>query len=82
MRLGMPPPPRAGGPPVTNILNTSSPHWRMWLKPDNRCLVPANGPVKGSPGDQIWRLLIARVDIRFRWRAIEQAVGGFVLPAS
>lgn len=28
MRWGMPPPPRTGGPPVTNIRNTSSPHWR------------------------------------------------------
>ena len=39
MRWGMPPPPRTGGPPVTNIRNTSSPHWRGWLKPENRCLV-------------------------------------------
>ena len=31
MRLGMPPPPRTGGPPVTNIRNTTSPHWRGWL---------------------------------------------------
>src|SRR6516164_8116579 len=38
MRWGMPPPPRTGGPPVTNIRNTSSPHWRMWLKPKKRCL--------------------------------------------
>src|SRR6476661_7803272 len=38
MRWGMPPPPRTGGPPVTNIRNTSSPHWRGWLKPENRCL--------------------------------------------
>jgi putative SOS response-associated peptidase YedK len=29
MRWGMPPPPRAGGSPVTNIRNTGSPHWRM-----------------------------------------------------
>jgi putative SOS response-associated peptidase YedK len=29
-------------PPVTNIRNTSSPHWRGWLKPENRCLVPFN----------------------------------------
>jgi hypothetical protein len=29
MRWGMPPPSRTGGPPVTNIRNTSSPHWRM-----------------------------------------------------
>src|SRR3954451_5902036 len=42
MRWGMPPPPRTGSPPVTNIRNTSSPHWRMWLKPVSRCLIPAN----------------------------------------
>jgi putative SOS response-associated peptidase YedK len=42
MRWGMPPPPRTGGPPVTNIRNTLSPHWRGWLKPESRCLVPAN----------------------------------------
>jgi putative SOS response-associated peptidase YedK len=33
MRWGMPPPPRTGGPPVTNIRKTSSPQWRGWLKP-------------------------------------------------
>ena len=38
----MPPPPKFGGPPVTNIRNTASPHWRDWLKPENRCLVPFN----------------------------------------
>src|SRR4051812_36793517 len=32
MRWGMPPPPKFGGPPVTNIRNTSSPHWRGLLK--------------------------------------------------
>jgi putative SOS response-associated peptidase YedK len=48
-RWGMPPPPRAGGPPVTNIRNTSSPHWRMWLKPENRCLVPANSFAEYAP---------------------------------
>ena len=40
MRWGMPPPPRAGGPAVTNIRNASSPHWRAWLKPESRCLMP------------------------------------------
>ena len=25
---------------VTNIRNAASPHWRRWLGPDNRCLVP------------------------------------------
>src|SRR5436309_3317178 len=37
MRWGMPPAPRNVGPPVRNIRNTLSPHWRSWLKPGNRC---------------------------------------------
>ena len=49
MRWGMPPPPRTGGPPVTNIRNTSSPHWRMWLKPEQRCLVPFNSFAEYAP---------------------------------
>jgi putative SOS response-associated peptidase YedK len=49
MRWDMPPPPRTGGPPVTNIRNTSSPHWRGWLKPENRCLVPANSFAEYAP---------------------------------
>jgi len=49
MRWGMPPPPRTGGPPVTNIRNASSPHWRGWLKPENRCLVPANSFAEYAP---------------------------------
>ena len=40
MRWGMPGPPQFGGAPVTNIRNTSSPHWRRWLGPASRCLVP------------------------------------------
>ena len=36
-------------PPVTNIRNTSSPHWRGWLKPENRCLVPANSFAEYAP---------------------------------
>jgi putative SOS response-associated peptidase YedK len=49
MRWGMPPPPKIGGAPVTNIRNTSSPHWRGWLKPENRCLVPANSFAEYAP---------------------------------
>jgi putative SOS response-associated peptidase YedK len=48
MRWGMPPP-RTGGPPVTDIRNTSSPHWRAWLKPENRCLVPFNSLAEYAP---------------------------------
>jgi putative SOS response-associated peptidase YedK len=36
----MPGPPAFGGAPITNIRNTKSPHWRGWLKPANRCVVP------------------------------------------
>jgi putative SOS response-associated peptidase YedK len=50
MRWGMPPPPRAGGYPVTtNIRNTSSPHWRAWLSRENRCLVPFNSFAEYAP---------------------------------
>jgi putative SOS response-associated peptidase YedK len=40
MRWGMPSPPQFGGPPITNVRNTASPHWRRWLGPESRCLVP------------------------------------------
>ena len=49
MRWGMPPPPRTGAPPVTNIRNTSSPHGRGWLKPESRCLVPFNSFPQYAP---------------------------------
>jgi putative SOS response-associated peptidase YedK len=39
-RWGMPGPPAYGGAPITNIRNVKSPHWRAWLKPESRCLVP------------------------------------------
>jgi len=41
---GMPTPPNIiGDKPdtgVTNIRNATSPHWRRWLKPESRCIVP------------------------------------------
>ena len=40
MRWGMPGPPQFGGASITNIRNTKSSHWRRWLGPANRCLVP------------------------------------------
>jgi putative SOS response-associated peptidase YedK len=44
-RWGMPSPQfalkgRATDPGVTNVRNVSSPHWRRWLGPTNRCIVP------------------------------------------
>jgi putative SOS response-associated peptidase YedK len=47
MRRGMPP--KSPWPPVTNIRNTSLSHWRAWMKPENRCLVPANSSAEYSP---------------------------------
>src|ERR1700686_1217931 len=49
MRWGMLSLPRAGVFPLTNIRNTTSPHWRGWLKPENRCLVPANSFSEYAP---------------------------------
>ncbi|WP_439598011.1 SOS response-associated peptidase [Falsiroseomonas sp.] len=44
-RWGMPSPAfalkgRNTDPGVTNVRNTTSPHWRRWLVPEARCLVP------------------------------------------
>ncbi len=45
MRWGLPSPVFAlkgkkTDPGVTNVRNTASPHWRRWLGPESRCLVP------------------------------------------
>src|SRR3984957_10266641 len=44
-RWGMPSPVvalkgRSSDPGVTNVRNTASPHWRRWLAPEWRCVVP------------------------------------------
>ena len=44
-RWGMPSPQfalkgKTSDPGVTNVRNTASPHWRRWLGPSSRCLVP------------------------------------------
>lgn len=46
MRWGFPPlvdkeTGKAKGPPITNVRNTASGFWRPWLKPAQRCIVPA-----------------------------------------
>ena len=42
MRWGIPGPKAYGELPVTNVRNVRSPHWRPWLKPEFRCLVPVS----------------------------------------
>ena len=66
-RWGMPTPPQflkiATGKPkktdsgVTNIRNVKSPHWRRWLGPESRCLVPFTAfsePPPGAKGPDTW----------------------------
>ena len=58
-RWGMPSPPafiKGRDPGVTNIRNTKSPHWRRWLGPSNRCLVPFTSfsEFKKAEGGDIW----------------------------
>src|SRR5690349_17663438 len=87
-RWGMPTPPSLLKPGqidrgVTNIRNTSSAHWRGWLKPANRCLVPATSfceptDLPGPDGKKIWtwfalsddRPLFAFAGLWCNWRGI------------
>jgi putative SOS response-associated peptidase YedK len=42
---------------VTNIRNTASAHWRRWLRPENRCLVPLSKfaePIPGKGAGNAW----------------------------
>lgn len=48
MYWGMPNPPQIPGY-STNIRNTGSPHWRRWLKPESRCLVPVTSFSEYAP---------------------------------
>ncbi|MCT8989607.1 SOS response-associated peptidase [Chelativorans sp. SCAU2101] len=57
-RWGMPSPPKAlNGKAydygVTNIRNTASPHWRRWLGPESRCLVPATSFAEPNPAAKV-----------------------------
>ena len=57
-RWGMPTPPQfitgKADRGVTNIRNTASPHWRRWLGPAHRCLVPFDRFAEPKPGGNQW----------------------------
>lgn len=60
-RWGMPSPAFAlkgkkTDPGVTNVRNTGSPHWRRWLGPEKRCLVPLSSfsEFNKAAGGDIW----------------------------
>lgn len=53
---GMPSPPqyvKNYDPGVTNIRNTSSSHWRRWLGPASRCIVPFTSFAEPDPASKV-----------------------------
>lgn len=88
-RWGMPTPPQhmktQRDPGVTNIRNTASPHWRRWLGPEHRCLVPLTafaeprGKGRGNqwfaPADPDTALFFAGIETR-GWRSVRKVKDG------
>lgn len=91
-RWGMPSPQfalkgKTTDPGVTNVRNVASPHWRRWLGPANRCLVPFTSFSEyetGSDGKKapVWfaldesRPLAAFAGIWTNWTSIRKAKEG------
>lgn len=68
-RWGLPSPPQYHSKSgldrgVTNVRNTWSPHWRRWLSPANRCLVPLQRFAEPRPGKGAGNAWFAVVDDR------------------
>ena len=74
---------------VTNIRNVNSPHWRAWLKPEARCVVPFNAfaepsPTKGPEGKtpNVWfalnedRPLAFFAGIWTKWHGVRKVKDG------
>lgn len=58
-RWGLPSPPQFHGKSgidrgVTNVRNLGSPHWRRWLDPAHRCLVPLDRFAEPAGGTNVW----------------------------
>ncbi len=93
-RWGMPSPAfalkgRATDPGATNVRNTASPHWRRWLGPANRCIVPFTSfsEYETGPGGKkvpVWfalgkdRPLACLAEIWTNWTSIRKAKEGEV----
>ncbi|WP_435167588.1 SOS response-associated peptidase [Falsirhodobacter sp. 1013] len=92
-RWGMPTPPRyltgkRTDPGVTNVRRVDSPHWRRWLGPEHRCLVPFTSfsEMDGRPGaarnHPVWfalddtRPLAFFAGIRTRWTSVRKLKDG------
>lgn len=72
---------------TTNIRNTSSPHWKRWLEPANRCLVPLTSFAEpnqggGMPGENVWFALdddrpqTAFAGVWTRWTSVRKIKTG------
>jgi putative SOS response-associated peptidase YedK len=93
-RWGMPSPVfalkgKTTDPGVTNVRNTSSPHWRRWLGPANRCVVPFTSfsEYETAPGGKkvpVWfalgddRPLACFAGIWTNWTSVRKAKEGEV----
>jgi putative SOS response-associated peptidase YedK len=87
-RWGLPSPPRvlegkARDPGVTNVRNAGSPHWRRWLGPEHRCVVPVTSfaePFRRPDGrsEQVWfaadetRPLMWFAGLWVRWTSVRK----------
>lgn len=93
MTWGMPSPPayvKNYDPGVTNIRNVSSPHWRRWLGPTARCIVPFTSFAEPDPASKVeggrtpnaWfardttRPLMAFAGIWTSWRGVKKVRDG------
>jgi putative SOS response-associated peptidase YedK len=85
-RWGMPSPAfvlkTARDPGVTNVRNTASPHWRRWLGPAHRCLVPVTSFAEPRPGGNQWfapadeaPMFFAGVEVR-GWKSVRKVKDG------
>ncbi|MRX51974.1 SOS response-associated peptidase [Paracoccus sp. S-4012] len=90
-RWGMPTPPMhmrtERDPGVTNIRNTGSPHWRRWLGPEHRCLVPITSfaEPRGKGLCNVWfaaaddsQMFFAGVETR-GWRSLRKVKDGVTI---
>ncbi|MCY1125241.1 SOS response-associated peptidase family protein [Frigidibacter sp. RF13] len=86
-RWGLPSPPQFHSKSgidrgVTNVRNTASAHWRRWLGPENRCLVPFDRFAEPGPGGNCWfeiadgrPAFFAGIQVP-RWRSIRKLKDG------
>ena len=87
VRWGLPSPPSVlkteRDPGVTNVRNTGSPHWRRWLGPAHRCLVPLTSFAERSKGGNQWfapadedaPMFFAGLEVR-GWRSVRKVKDG------